>query len=481
MKVSEYATYDATGLAALVAKKKVSPKELAKTAAKAIEALNPDLKAVVELYPDRIEDLDPKSLADGPFKGVPFLMKDVFGHEKGRKIEFGSALCEGMIADADTYYTTQIRAAGINIIGRSAAPEYSMSGTTENRFYGNTSTPWKLGYSAGGSSGGAAAAVASGMVPIAHGSDIGGSIRIPASWCGGVGLKPSRGRVSVGPVVDEGGLGFSVNMVQTQTVRDAAAILDAVSNPQIGDPFVIPKPDKPYLKLLKKPQKYRIGLVHDEFFGVPTDPEVKATLKKTAKTLEKLGHDVDVVKVEFGGADFLTAMNDLFFFGFNLRLDAYGKKTGRKPGPKTLEPVIHMLYEWSKEITPARYFAALAAVNVARRKGSRIFATHDIMLTPTTARPSEAWGKYHLSREGVTMDTFFTTLFAEPIQFTMPHNMMGTPAISLPLAMHSTGVPIGIQLAGRPATEHVLLNVAAQLEEEMPWKKRVPPMHASRL
>ena len=171
---------------------------------------------MVETYPDRIEGLDEKTLGNGPFRGVPFLIKDVFGHEKGRKIEFGSRLCKGMTVEAGTYLVDLLKAAGVNIIGRSAAPEYSMSATTESAMFGNTSNPWKKGYSAGGSSGGAQAAVTSGMVPIAHGSDIGGSIRIPASLCGGVGLKPSRGRVSIGPVVDEGGFGYSMNFIQAQ-------------------------------------------------------------------------------------------------------------------------------------------------------------------------------------------------------------------------------------------------------------------------
>jgi len=200
MNLAEFARYDGLGLAGLVASKEVSPRELAKTAAQAIAAANPAVNAVVETYPDRIDDLDEKRLGKGPFRGVPFLIKDVYGHEAGRKIELGSRLCKGMVGLQDTYLVELFRAAGVNIIGRSAAPEYSMSGTTESALHGNTSTPWRHGYSAGGSTGGGMAAVISGMVPIAHGSDIGGSIRIPASLCGGVGLKPSRGRVSIGPV-----------------------------------------------------------------------------------------------------------------------------------------------------------------------------------------------------------------------------------------------------------------------------------------
>src|SRR2546422_2610083 len=189
MNIDEYAKYDALGLAELVSRKQVSPKELAETAARAMAAINPAINAVVETYPDRIDSLDEKTLGDGPFRGVPFLMKDVFGHEAGRKIEFGSRLCKGMIVQTDTHYCELLRASGVNILGRSAAPEYSMSGTTEGALYGNTSTPWKRGYSAGGSTGGGMAAVVAGIVPIAHGSDIAGSIRVPASFCGGGGLK----------------------------------------------------------------------------------------------------------------------------------------------------------------------------------------------------------------------------------------------------------------------------------------------------
>ena len=273
MKIRDYAKYDATGLAELVRKKEVSPKELALTAAEAIAKANPDINGVVETYDDRIDGLDEKSLGNGPFRGVPLLMKDVFGHEKGRKIEFGSRLCEGMVAEIDSNVAILLRKSGVNILGRSAAPEYSMAGTTEGLLYGNASNPWKKGYSTGGSSGGAQAAVTSGMVPIAHGSDIGGSIRIPASYCGGVGFKPSRMRVSVGPAVDEGGFGYSMNHVQTRTVRDSAAMLDCLAIPLVGDPFVIPKPDQPYAALIKrKPRKLRIGMILDEFAGVKVDP-----------------------------------------------------------------------------------------------------------------------------------------------------------------------------------------------------------------
>jgi len=276
MKLNEYATYDALGLAELVAEKQVTPTELATTARRAIDAINPEVNAVVETYEDRIEDLDESTLGDGPFKGVPFLIKDVLGHGVGRKIEFGSRLCEGMTVKDPTYFCDLLNSSGLNILGRSNTPEYSMSGATENALYGATSTPWKKGYCAGGSSGGSAAAVTAGIVPLAHGTDIAGSIRMPGSWCGGVGLKPTRGRVSFGPGLDENGFGLAVSLVQTKSVRDTAAMLDCLAVPQTGDPFIIPQPDQPYAKLLEQPPgKLKIGWSVAPLMGVETDPEVK--------------------------------------------------------------------------------------------------------------------------------------------------------------------------------------------------------------
>jgi amidase len=481
VNLTEYAKHDALGLAELVARKQVTPKELANLAVKAVETIDGKVKSVVELYDDRISGLDEAALGSGPFRGVPFLIKDVFGHEKGRKIEFGSRLCKGMVAEADTYFLQHLKQSGLNILGRSAAPEYSMSASTESALYGNTSTPWRHGYSAGGSSGGAAAAVSAGIVPIAHGSDIGGSIRIPASMCGGVGLKPSRGRVSIGPVVDEGGFGFSMNFIQALTMRDCAAMLDCVSQPMPGDPFVIPKPSEPYASLAKKPAaKLRIGIVLSELVGVKVDPEVRAAVEATAKTLASMGHIVEPASADMGGLETLYAMQDLFFFAFDSRLDGYAKRAGTKPGPDTLEPAILSLYETAKAITPARFMAALSAANVARRKLGAFYTKHDIWLSPTTARVSEPWGNYNLSKPGVTAANNAGELFAIPTQFTIPHNIMGTPAMSLPLAMHSSGLPIGVQIAARPADEHHLLQLGTALEAAMPWRDRVPPLHVAR-
>jgi amidase len=481
ISLSDYSSRDATGLAELVRAKEVSPGELAMTAMRAIEKINGELNAVVETYPDRIEKLDEKSLGPGAFRGVPFLMKDVFGHEGGRKIEFGSRLCKGMVAERDSYYCTLVKAAGLNIIGRSAAPEYSMTGTTEGALYGNTSTPWKKGYSAGGSTGGGAAAVSAGIVAMAHGSDIAGSIRIPAAWCGGVGLKPSRGRISFGPALDENGFGLAMNFVQVRSVRDAAAMLDCLAKPQTGDPFVIPRPEEPWQIIARKPApRLRIGWTVKPLLGVAVDPEIVAAVKATANALADAGHDVFEHDPEFDGVASVKRFTDMWFFGFDARFEGYAAKTGRQIGPETLEPVTLKVYEHARRLKAADFFAAVAEVNTARRKLGKFYETADIMLSPTIAKVSEPWGNYNLGRTDVNMDDLVEKLYRVPCQYTVPHNIMGTPAISLPLAEHSSGLPIGIQLAGRPATEHLLLQLATHLEQAMPWQERVPAMHVGR-
>ncbi len=481
MKLHEYAAHDALGLAALVAGGEVTPRELARLAGQAIAALNPALGAVVETYVERIDGLDEATLGNGPFRGVPFLMKDVFGHEGGRRMEFGSRLCRGMVTEQDSAYCTLLKAAGVNIIGRSAAPEYSMSGTTEGALYGNTSTPWRAGFSAGGSTGGGMAAVASGMVPIAHGSDIGGSIRIPASFCGGVGLKPSRGRVSFGPTTDEGGWGLAQNFVQTRTVRDAAAMLDCVAVPQPGDPFRIPRPAQPYAELLRQPApRLRIGWCTDALMGFAVDPEVAAAVEHTAQVLAGMGHQVEPASPRFDGLAAMRSMLDVWFFGFDLRLAGYAQRTGQRVGPDTLEPVILKIHEYACRMKPAQFFAAIAALNTVRRQLGALFTHCDVWLTPTTARVAEPWGRYNLGRSGLEIDDLPEQLYRPVCQFALPHNIMGTPAISLPLAMHSSGLPIGVQLAAAPADEHLLLQLAAALEDALPWRDRLPPLHVSR-
>ena len=393
---------------------------------------------------------------------MPFLIKDVFGHEKGRKIEFGSRLCAGMTVEVGTYFADLLKASGVNILGRSAAPEYSMAATTESAMFGNTSNPWKQGYSAGGSTGGGQAAVIAGIVPIAHGSDIGGSIRIPASWCGGVGLKPSRMRVSSGPVVDEGGWGYSMNFVQTKTVRDAAAMLDCVAIPQPGDPFIIPKPDEPYASLARKPApKLRIGIVLDELVGMKVDPEVAARRRGGGKDAGRHGPRGGAGERRHGRAG--RARRGLRHLLLRLRLAPRRLRQAQRPQGRSGHAGARdpLGLRGGKGHHAGALHRRHGAANVARRKLGAFYTKYDIWLSPTTSRVSEPWGRYNLSRPGAGAHNMIDELFKPPCQYTLPHNIMGTPAMSLPLAMHSTGVPIGVQIAAKPAAEHLLLQLAA--------------------
>lgn len=477
MNINDYAALDGMGLADLVARREVSPKELANAAAQAIEATNGAINAVVETYPDRIDDLDESALGDGPFRGVPFLIKDVGGHEKGRKIEFGSRLCAGMVGSIDTNFVQLVRNAGLNVIGRSNTPEFSIAGSAENLLYGNTSTPWKQGFSAGGSTGGGAAAVVAGMVPIGHGSDIAGSIRIPASWSGCIGLKPSRGMVSAGPAIDEAGFGMAMNFVQTKTMRDTAALLDCLSVPQPGDPFVVRRPDRPYREFLEPPEKsLRIAWCNAPLIAdTPVDPEIAATTEATARRLEDLGYSVEYAVPPFDHVEATQVMLDYWFFGFDKRLDEYADRMGRAVGPDTLEPVVLKIYEMAKTLSPDRFMTAIDWMNKARRSLGAFFETFDVLLTPTCAVPSPPHGLYGLNIENMEAAEYL--IYADkPVQFCFMYNVMGAPAISLPLAMHSSGLPIGIQFGAKPQHDELLLGIGAFLEEDMPWKGLIPPL-----
>lgn len=481
MKLDEYSGYDGLGLAALVKKGDVSPRELAQTAAQAIAVADQKVKAVVETYPDRIEGLGDGDTSDGTFAGVPFLIKDVGGHEKGRKIEFGSRLCKDMVAEFDTNLFKLLKASGVNVLGRSNAPEYSIAGSAENLLYGNTSTPWREGHSAGGSTGGGAAAVAAGIVPIAHGSDIGGSIRIPAAWCGGVGLKPSRGRISFGPVVDEGGFGLAMNFVQTKTIRDTAAMLDCLCTPQPGDPFVVARPEQSYSHFVEaRPKPMRIAWSVKPVMDAPVDPEVAAATKATAEKLADMGHHVEEADFPFDGEEASKRMTHFWFFGFHRRIDGYAKKMNRQVGPDTLEAVVLEIYKLAQTLDPYQFFESLDWINRARREIGGFFERYDALITPSAAVVSPEHGLYGLNLEGFH-PVDYIAYGDRPVQFSFPFNVAGAPAISLPLAMHSNGLPIGVQVAGRPAEDHVVIALAAALEEAMPWHDRVPPLHVSKV
>jgi amidase len=255
-------------------------------------------------------------------------------------------------------------------------------------------------------------------------------------------------------------------------------MLDCVSLPQVGDPFPIPKPDEAYGTLARKPPpRLRIGWSVAPLMGVAVDPEVAAAVERTASLLADMGHGVAEENPEFDGLAAMRNMIDVWFFGFDVRIEGYARRSGLPIGPETLEPVTFKIYEHARQMKAASFVGALAGVNTARRQLGRYFAKYDVWLSPTTARVAEPWGTYNLGRTDVGIEDLVEKLYRGTCQFSLPHNILGTPAISLPLAMHTTGLPIGIQLGARPANEHIILQLASVLEEALPWRGRVPPLH----
>ena len=479
MNLSEYAAYDALGLAELIKSKEVSSKEVFETALRAVEAVNGDLNAIIETFPEGAPG-PPANAVDGAFYGVPFLVKDVGLHFEGIKCEFCSRLCEGMVAPADSHYARLLKDTGVNIVGRTNTPEFSMSGTSENLLYGNTSTPWKLGYSANGSTGGGASSVAAGVVPIAHGSDIGGSIRGPAAWCGGVGLKPSRARISSGPFFDEWGNGMSMTFVQTKTLRDTAIMLDCLAIPQPGDPFVIDKPAYSYASYLtRKSPPLRLAFSSAPLMDAPVDPEIAAAVEASAHCLADMGHIVteDAPPVDLPAID--QACIAMWFFDFHRRLDGYAQQMGRTVSAETVEAATLNFYELAKTLPYEKLIEAQGRFNTIRRQVGPFFEKYDAWITPTLAQVAPPHGVFGMNVN--LAPEAFLNHEQKPAQFMLLYNLTGQPAISLPLALHSNGLPIGVQIAARPAEDHLLIELGAALEQAMPWRDRLPPTHVSKV
>jgi amidase len=479
MNVSDYAGQDALGLAELIASRQASLQDVAAAARAAIDFANPTVRAIVETYEENLDWPEEGRLGGGPFRGVPYLIKDVGHHFAGRRIEYGSRLCRGFVVKEDDFFARMVLASGVNLVGRSNTPEFSMALCADNLLYGATSNPWRQGYSTSGSSGGAAAAVASGMVPIAHGSDMGGSTRGPASWCGTIGLQPSRGRVSCGPGESEHGNGMAQSFAITKSMRDTAAMLDCLSAPQPGDPYVIQRPPRAYRDYLRPQGKpLSIAWSAKPLMEAPVDQEIAAATAAAAKTLESQGHHVTEAAPPVDLAAIDEACLHVWYFGFDAYLDRLGAENGRKVGPDTVEAASLRFYEFAKRQTCPQFFAALDYFNEVRRQVGRFFVDHDIWLTPTTAQVAQPNGVYGMNVALPPEE--FLIHEQRPCQFMILSNVTGQPAISLPLAIHSNGLPIGIQLAARPAEEHLLIELGSLLEEAMPWRNRMPPLHASK-
>lgn len=482
MNLAEYATYDGLGLAELVKRREVTAKELGRLMVAAVEKVNPQINAVIQTYADRVEAMAEDQTPTGPFAGVPFLLKDIGSGEKGAVQEAGSRLWQGRILKYDAFLIERFRAAGLRLLGRTTTPEMALSSSTESILTGATGNPWNPVTRAGGSSGGAAASVAAGIVPLAHASDTAGSIRIPAATCGLVGLKPSRGRVSQGPGMGESTMGMDGHFAINRTVRDTAALLDAVSQPAPGDPFIIVQPQRPYLQEVDAPTG-RLEIAWTRTSWQPSTsihPEVVAALEKTAIQLEAMGHNLTEIETLYDYEELINAIWVGWAWGFDVLLDETAAGLGRKVGEETLEPVTLSLYHLAKSLTAAQVARAEQVYNTIRRRIGHFFQNFDLLLTPTIAQLGEPIGKYSQNVTDMDFIGFFQR--CDQSDMFLPFaNLTGQPAISLPLHHSESGFPIGMQFVAHFGREDVLIRLASALEEALPWCERVPPVHASRV
>lgn len=477
MKLSEYASFDGLGLAKLVRRGEVSPAELKDAALTAIEQLNPKLNSVINILADQAEKEIQAGLPDGPFKGVPFLIKEVVLHAAGVPVNMGSRLAQGLILPHDTELMSRFRKAGLVTVGTTPTPEFGYNANTEALLHGSTHNPWDTSRSPGGSSGGSAASVAAGIVPLAHANDGGGSIRIPASCCGLVGLKTTRGRVPTGPDYGELLNGIAVEFALTRSVRDAAALLDAVAGPDAGCYAWAEPPKVPYSKeAASPPGKLRIAWMDKALTGVPVDQECVDALHATVKLCEGLGHEMieDAPQIDVEAHSLAT----LRVWGANLAnmMDGVAALLQRTPSEKNLEAASWACYQYGKSLTATELLQALDIFTLVSRSVGAFFNNYDVLLSPTTARPPLPLGELNQNRSGLSAEQWTNQIFTYA-PFTNLFNTTGLPAISLPLAWSKDNLPIGMQFAGRFADEVTLLKLASQLEEARPWKDKRPSVH----
>lgn len=478
MTIEEYTQCDGLALGELVRTGNVTATELAQLAYQAYTSTNPHINAVVEFFMDKLDTLKNRAPTNGPFEGVPFMLKDYGASEAGRRQEIGSRLLEGHVSKSTSYLAVCFQQAGLINLGRTATPEYTLSLSTESALNGATRNPWNPARLAGGSSGGAAAAVAAGVMPCAHATDAAGSIRIPASACGLVGLKPSRGRVSAAPHASESVYGMSQEFIVSRSVRDSAVMLDLVSTPAPGDPFVIRQPDRPYSMEPGAPTgPLRIAWSRTPWGGYAVDPEVAAATEQVASALASWGYHVEEVTPALDYDRFITAACTGWAYGFDLTIERDARLMQRVVGTETLEPVTLLLYEHAKTLTVADLYVADEIFNNIRRAFGRFFERFDVLLTPTLLRLPEPLGRYSQSARFVSFRAFFEQC-DEAGAFLPPFNVTGQPAMSVPLAWSQDGLPIGMQFVTRFGEEAILIRLASMFEQAQPWSTRRPPYHA---
>jgi len=476
----DFAELDATATAALVREGSVSPSELVDAAITRIEHANGDLNAVITPLFEKAKAAAAGPLPDGPFRGVPFLLKDLDAASAGDPFHCGMAFLKkaGYVPDRSSYLVEKFESAGLVTLGKTNTPELGLQVTTEPDAYGPSRNPWDTARSTGGSSGGSAAAVASGMVPVAHASDGGGSIRVPASECGLVGLKPSRGRISLGPESGDFWHGLVTSHVLTRSVRDTAQMLDVVAGAMPGDPYTAPPPARPYAAQPETEcEKLRVGLMQRAPNGAPDcSPECVAAVETTGRLLEELGHDVAIAHP--------AALDEHFVMvgGFSAivsswtakSLHDWGEVIGRPVREEDVEAGTWHVAQQGEAVGAAEYLAAVDRLQAwSRRMASWWADDFDILVTPTIALPPPRLGTVLADATGD--DAARNTIFGL-ISFTPQFNITGQPALSLPLEWSDDGLPLGVQFIAANYREDLLIRLAAQIERAQPWAERRPPI-----
>jgi amidase len=470
VRVPEYAQHDAVGLRDLIRKGAVAAEEVQLVARQALEAANADLNALaMPLFSIALQHA-----ADGPLSGVPFLIKDV-PMARGVPFCIGSRSLEGLVAEHDSDLMLRFRAAGLVTLGVTTVPEMAISFSTESVKHGPTRNPWDLDRGVGGSSGGAGALVAAGAVPIAHGNDGAGSLRIPASCCGLVGLKPSRGRTPCGPDTGEAGFGTSYEFGLTRTVRDAAHLLDATHGPAVGDKYTAPPPGGRYAdELHRTPEPLRVACTTRAWSGVSVNSEVAEAVNRTARTLEAMGHEVCDASPSI---DWEAVMHSSV--AGMIAIAAPYLMAPRPPQATKLEAVSRQILDEAKELSALDLVSALGAQNRVTRSVGGFFTAYDLLVTPTLGQLPALHGMLQYDNPAHTTKSWLESLFAYG-PFTVVFNISGQPAISLPLAQSQSGLPIGVQIVAPYGREDLLFQIAAQLEQAMPWKDRTPAWFGGR-
>lgn len=477
--MTDIAFLDATAQAALVRSGDVTPLELVEGAIERIERLNPELNAVIMPFFDMAREAAASAISnpDAPFRGVPFLLKNLVSECAGMPRTDGSAYLAGQyVSKEDCELVRRYKRAGLIMMGKTNSSEYGLLPTTEPGHYGPTRNPWDTSRGTGGSSGGSSAAVASGMVAAAHANDGGGSIRIPASACGLVGLKPTRGRNSLAPNYGDIVNGIICEHVVTRSVRDSAAILDATAGPVPGEPYIPAPPERPYAEQIKHaPKRLRIAVSTEPLTGAETHADCIAAVEATAKLCEQLGHHVEIASPQVDRQGMLRAFGIVFTNYLVWAIHGWEQITGRTPAEEHFEPVTWKMYQHGLGMNGGKYLLAIQQLQKTARDFGQFFTSHDVWLTPTLAQPPVPLGYFDYTPE--TRDEHFKRL-GDFTGFTLIANATGQPGISLPLCWNDANLPIGVHFTGQYGDEATLLSLAAQLEQARPWADRRPPVSA---